>query len=98
MTIKSMTRDRRAMEVYCKKEEERKVYQKSARMSVCTSSESSTMAGHSPEPIAFRRKESPSMICRAATRSEHFLPTHCFHACQAHTNTTSAVGVYYIQS
>ena len=38
-------------------------YQKSARIRVCTSSESNTMAGHSPEPMAFSKKESPSMIC-----------------------------------
>ena len=38
-------------------------YQKSARINVCTSSESNTIAGHSPEPMAFSKKESPSMIC-----------------------------------
>lgn len=32
-------------------------------MKVCTISDSSTMAGHSPEPMACSRNESPSMIC-----------------------------------
>ena len=40
------------------------VHQKSARMKVWTISESRTMAGQRPDPMACRRKESPSTICK----------------------------------
>lgn len=37
--------------------------QKSAKMRVCTNSESTTRAGQRPDPIAFSRKEFPSITC-----------------------------------
>lgn len=44
-------------------------------MKVCTISDSSTMAGHSPEPMACSRNESPSMIC---ARMQKDLLSSCY--------------------
>jgi hypothetical protein len=66
-------------------------HQKSAKMNVCTISESRTMAGHSPEPIACSKNESPSMICGTARTTQVNNRAHHGVELRLHVKVTQGV-------